>query len=216
MIRLLQFSVATRLIMYRSDTSYFPNLHCLNCTSQIWPNYKLSFIYNHLPKLPSVTIQPLVLKKGKSFEINCSWTPITYKSNDSWDILKDLYFAMWVWMVRTHNILCNADTLHSPSCWKTVEFPWTIPGRCSLQYFSINKKRHLKVCPPLLGVHRNSKYPWVFDAVMQSLAFCVVGNILISPIPFLPSSTYIVLKQPYTLLQIPQMAVLAICFLWKK
>lgn len=72
MIRFLQFSVATRLIVYQSDTSYFPNLHCLNCTSQIRPNYKLSFVYNHLPKLPSVTTQPLVLRKGKPFEIYCS------------------------------------------------------------------------------------------------------------------------------------------------
>lgn len=63
--------MATRFIMYRSDTSYFSNFHCFNCMSQIWTNYKLSFIYNHLPKLPSVTIQSVVLKKGKPFEIYC-------------------------------------------------------------------------------------------------------------------------------------------------
>lgn len=213
MIRLLQFSVATRLIMHRSDTSYFPNLHSLNCTSHIWPNYKLSFIYNHLPKLPSVTIQPLVLKKGKSFEINCSWTPITNESNDSWDILKDLYFIMWVWMVRTHNILCNADTLHNPSHWKTVEFPWTIPLRSSLQYFSTNKKRHLKVCPPLFRGAQEFKVSLSFWCSNAVAGFLCCRKHFDHSHPFLPSSTYIVLKQLYTLLQIPKMATLAICFI---
>ena len=162
MIRFLQFSAAIRLIMHRSDTSCFPNLHCLNCTSQIC--YKLSFIHNHLPKLPSVTIQPLVLRKGKPFKIHCSWIPITCESMTAETfILEDLSFSMWVWTVRTQKILCNADKLHSSSHWKTVEFPLTVP---EIHLFSINRKRHLKVCPPLLGVHRNSKYTGVSDTVM--------------------------------------------------
>lgn len=130
-----------------------------------------------------------------------------------WKIFLLAHEYEWLELVKFYAVLTCCITL-------TIERQWSFHGPCLkdalVQYFSMNRKRHLKVCPSLLGVHRNSKYTSVSDAVMQSLAFYVTGSILISPIPFLPSSACIVLEQPYLLLQSSNMAILAICFLLKK
>lgn len=116
--------------------------------------------------------------------------------------LKYPSFSMWVWVLELINFYAMLTCCMAAAIERQCSFHGHSLKDTLVQYFNIKGKRHLKVCPPLLGVHKNSKYTWVYDAVMQSLTFCVIGSISISPIPFLPSATYIVLEQPYTLLQI--------------